>query len=180
MRTRSGAMASIIDVSVSPAWASPPATRGHHDNTLRPSVWSTFTARSTGMRLPPCPFTSTTPPLQSALRTSSTMTCSKTDVPMLSVPGNPACSPLALIGERRRHQHVALVVLVGQSLGQRAGDADVGVEGEVRTVLLARPDGYGQDGRPFPAPVLGPRRASEMTGHVGSPRQCTWPPRVPT
>ena len=61
-----------------------------------PSRSRVVIARSTASRLPPWPLTSTTPPDQSAERTSSTITVAVTSVPIDSVPGKPACSPLAV------------------------------------------------------------------------------------
>ena len=153
------------DVSVSPAWASPPSARGHHDSTRRPSVRSMATARWTASALPPWPLTRTTPLLQSALRTSSTTTRSNTSVPIDSVPGKPACSPLAVTVSGRGQHHRATLAAVGvgldQTVGDGGGDARVGVEREVRPVLLARADGHDEQRAWAARPQLAPRHRPE-------------------
>ena len=59
VRTSSGEICSNTDVSVCPAWASPPtAVHGHHP-TSRPSARSRLTARVSAPTLPPWPLTKT-------------------------------------------------------------------------------------------------------------------------
>ncbi len=141
-RTRSGRSASTSEVSVRPAWASPPGTHGHHGRAARPSRSSVVIARSTASRLPPWPLTSTTPPDQSAERTSSTMTVAVASVPIDSVPGNPACSPLAVTVSD------GPTTTPGRHAASRAARASaddrVGGQRQVRPVLLARADGDAQ------------------------------------
>src|SRR5581483_6183463 len=52
-RTAPGARASSSDVSVRPAWASPPAIRGDQASTARPSARNRATAAASGSALPP-------------------------------------------------------------------------------------------------------------------------------
>ena len=97
MLTCCGLIASIIEVSLAPACASPCSIRGHHEATLRCSLVSVRIAEATASAFPPWPFTNTTPSHQSADRTISIKTSENALVPIDNVPGKPACSPLAEI-----------------------------------------------------------------------------------
>ena len=94
--TPSGSTCNISDVSVRPAWASPPGTPHGNQATSRPSDRSSGTADRSASRLPPCPLTISTRPAQrQAERPYSTSRPVSASVPIEIVPGKPSCSPLA-------------------------------------------------------------------------------------
>ena len=173
--------ASSSDVSVRPAWASPPGSWGHHASTRRPSVVSVATARSTASRLPPCPLTSTTPPAQSAERTSSTTTAAITSVPIDRVPGNPACSPLAVT------PIVGATTTGGRSRGEGGGEASATIvsvpSGRCGPCCSHEPTGTQSTGLATSGHVVSvSRTASERSDWTdGCPRSAAWrqPSRYP-
>ena len=84
------------EVSVRPAWASPPGTPHDVHATLRCSDRSSSTALVTVSALPPWPFTKITPSAQrQAERAYSTSSRCSASWPMEMVPGKSSCSPLA-------------------------------------------------------------------------------------
>jgi hypothetical protein len=105
-RTSPGASASMTDVSKRPACGSAagrpaaaseaggrPACQAWHG---RPSASSRRRAASIAAMLPPCPFTSSIAgQCRLAWRPSSTSSSVRASVPIDSVPGKAACSPLA-------------------------------------------------------------------------------------
>ena len=95
---------------------------------------------------------------QSAERTSSTITAAVTSVPIDSVPGNPACSPLAVTADARADDDARPAG--GEGAGEGLGDDRVGAERQVRTVLLARADRHAQ----HRARHLGPGRLGQPHG----------------
>ena len=102
--------------------------------------------------LPPWPLTNTTPAAQSALRPNSIATWAITSVPIERVPAKPACSPEAVT------EMVGPMHETGRAMqrppGDLLGDEGVGVEREVRAVLLGRTDGD-QDDRRQRAVIVG-------------------------
>ena len=77
-------------------------------------------------------------------------------MPIDSVPGKPACSPLAVTVERGRDHDAGPAG--GEAGGQRLGDDGVGAERQVRSVLLARADRHARAAA----------GASATSGHVCS------------
>ena len=148
---------------------SPIRRRGHRrcgcvatmPDTWRPSPSSLLTARCTGRRCPPWPLTNTTPADQSALRTSSTITCSTSSAPIDRVPGK--ASVLAAGGgrQRRTDQHIAGLERRDQPSGERGGDTRVGVERQMWAVLFARPDRHSDDRSRGHVPQIRPRDVAE-------------------
>ncbi len=172
-RTAAGSSASISDVSVMPAWASPSATAGHQASAARPSAVIVPTAASTAGRLPPCPLTRTSPAAQSAERASSIRTSVSTAVPIDSVPGNAACSPLAVTASvgptttsGRRSASAAAsasAITVSVSRGrcgpccsheptgtQTSGERSAASSVQVRELSLTRRDGTGSHASTYP------------------------------
>ena len=91
-RTRSGSIASITDVSVRPAWASPPGWVGCQMRTGRPSASHTTAAACTASAFPPWPLTNTTRSNSGpVVRTISTIAAVSTSRPIDNVPAKPAC-----------------------------------------------------------------------------------------
>jgi hypothetical protein len=156
--TRSGASASTSDVSVRPACRSAAPGRGSHATTRRPSARSRATARTSGSALPPCQEARTTASKRSALRTSSTSASSRASCPSDRVPGKPACSPLDPYGSAGGDRHV--VARRTDRLGHRDGDQRVRLQGQVRPVLLRRPERDDEHERPRPLQVR-PRGRAE-------------------
>ena len=115
-------------------------------------------ARSTASRLPPWPLTSTTPAAQSADRTSSTITAAVVSVPSDSVPGKPACSPLAVTVSDG--PTVVRPSAGGEAGGDGLGDDRVGGQRQVRAVLLARADRDAQDRPARPRQATSPPTAA--------------------
>ena len=161
VRTVCGARCSRTAVSARPACrSSGHGARGAQAITRRPSARSSPTADVKAVALPPCALTRITPRhVSSALRTSSTSTVVSACVPSDSVPGKPACSPLAEYGRAgatstsgRRGR---------QTLGQCHRDPGVGVHGQVRTVLFRRSD---RDGEQRPPADLRPGQVGEPHG----------------
>ena len=102
-----GARASSIDVSVRPAWASPPGDRAPERERRRPSAPQHVARRArSASTLPPWPFTQITAAKWSAERASSTTTELERVVPIDSVPAKPGVLAGRAVGERRRDDDV--------------------------------------------------------------------------
>ena len=130
-------------------------------------------------RCPPWALTTTTPAKEPrAERTSSTRRPASTSWPTSSVPGNPACSPLAPYATAGATGDTGTRA-AGQPRGHGDGDAGVGVEREVRPVLLERAERHGQDGRPPVASTSGqvaPPRSTPLRRGPASGSGRAWAP----
>ena len=125
----------------------------------------------TASRLPPWPFTNTTPAKASAERPSSTSTVASASVPIERVPAKPACSPDGAVGDGRGGDDVGPGVGQGGDEGDR--DAGVGVERAgggraARRSRGARPARPGR-GRPPPATSTPPVHRSPAHGPTPPP-----------
>ena len=88
----------MTEVSVCPACISAPSYEGRDH--MECAIFSCVRAelmRGSASAFPPCPFTMHTPSDHDADRQIATTDCTKASVPVLSVPGKPACSSLAEI-----------------------------------------------------------------------------------
>ena len=153
-----GPQASSSEVSVCPAWASPPAMRGHHDSTRRPSPSERRHGPFDGLA-----------------------------VPAVAVDEHDAVGPvgrpdelddhrvMAVGADRERAGEVGVLAAggdadrrgddepgrrLGEARGEGLGDDRVRAQRQVRAVLFARPERHAQHGAPFGH--LGP-------GHLGQP-----------
>ena len=130
----------------------------------RPSRSRVVTARSTASRLPPWPLTSTTPPDQSAERTSSTIDRRRDVGADRQRAGEAGVLAAGRHGERRADDDV------GPPVGQSAARASATIvsvsQRQVRSVLLARADG---DAQQRPAVGLGPRHLRQLHTGDGNP-----------
>ena len=166
-RTRSGRSASISDVSVRPAWASPPGSRGHHASTRRPSARSVCDGPSTASPVAAVAVDehhagAPSRPSGPARRAP----CASTSVPIDSVPGEPGVLPAGRDGRPAGRRRRRPARRAARPSARARGDARVGVERQVRAVLLARPDGTRAAA---PGSVdLGPGRARPSRHGLGS------------
>ena len=164
-RTRSGARASISEVSVRPAWASP-GPAGSHARTSRASARSRRRPRRTAPALPPCVDTSSTREnVRAADRHSSTSSGPRPRSRSTGSPGSPRARrwrrrPAAARRARRAGRR--------QPGAERDGDVGVGGQRQVRAVLFGGADRY-REQRPGRCqfPRLRPGERGQL-GH-GSP-----------
>ena len=135
IRTTSGSMANINEVSVLPAWASPPRTPAAQISTGSPSARHRSWSSASPSWLPPWAEIRTTPANASrAERTSSSRRSASTSWLMSSVPGNARVLATGAIGHRGRHDDIGAGT--GEPGRQLHGDAGVRVERQVRAVLF--------------------------------------------
>ena len=91
--------------------------------------------------LPPCPLTKTSRRAQPQAERPYSTSSRRASVPIDTVPAKPSCSPRGSVGDRGCEQipiMIRPVEVLGGGAGHRGGDAGVGVQRQVRAVLLGR------------------------------------------
>ena len=172
-RTPSGSTCNISDVSVRPAWASPPGTPHGNQATSRPSDRSSGTAVRSASRLPPCPLTISTRPGPAA---GGAAVLDEQPGQRLGADRDRAGEALVLaagaVGQRRARAGRRPAPPTAASATAQATDG-VGAQRQVVAVLLDRPERDDEQRR------LGDLRP-DGAGQRGHRQQATGGHSVPT